>query len=305
MSGLIGNLKGISLERLRSFSEVVRAGGISQAAGGDPVKQSLFSRQIKELETALGTSLFDRSTVPHRANEAGQRLAALAEEFFGGVTEVMTSASEGQERIVIGAGESILKSLMIPLIGRARKTLPKTCFVFRNLTSKRILAELTARRLDLGVVTSLPEASSIRSKLVGSFGMRLILPPGIAAAAEWALLEKIPLALPEGEGRFRAFIGDCARKHGVEPEVVLECSSYSQALEAVRVNGVATFVPEILVRSDPELKQRALLLPGLEAFKVELWIVWADGVPERRPVVGKFLKLIGRDGFSAKGKSKG
>ena len=45
---------GLTLERLHSFLMVAEAGGVTKAAGGDPNRQSLFSRQIKELEEFFG-----------------------------------------------------------------------------------------------------------------------------------------------------------------------------------------------------------------------------------------------------------
>ena len=52
---------GISLERLRVFLQIADAGSMAEAAPGDPVRQSQFSRQLKELEEALGASLTVRS----------------------------------------------------------------------------------------------------------------------------------------------------------------------------------------------------------------------------------------------------
>jgi DNA-binding transcriptional LysR family regulator len=45
---------GISSDRLQRFCVVARAGGVTLTAKGDPTKQSLFSRQIKELEEFFG-----------------------------------------------------------------------------------------------------------------------------------------------------------------------------------------------------------------------------------------------------------
>ena len=41
---------GLSLERLRAFLLFREAGSITRAAGGDPVRVSLISRQLRELE---------------------------------------------------------------------------------------------------------------------------------------------------------------------------------------------------------------------------------------------------------------
>src|SRR5947199_3074139 len=48
---------GLSLERLKTFREIVAAGGITAAAGDDSNRQSQFSRQLKELERYFGVEL--------------------------------------------------------------------------------------------------------------------------------------------------------------------------------------------------------------------------------------------------------
>lgn len=41
--------RGLSLDRLKTLIEVAKAGSIAAAARGDSARQSLYSRQIKEL----------------------------------------------------------------------------------------------------------------------------------------------------------------------------------------------------------------------------------------------------------------
>src|SRR5687768_401762 len=49
---------GLSFDRLRVLLEVSASGSITKAANGDPVKQSQYSRQIKELEGSLICRLY-------------------------------------------------------------------------------------------------------------------------------------------------------------------------------------------------------------------------------------------------------
>jgi DNA-binding transcriptional LysR family regulator len=69
-------LAGITIDRLHTLCAVVEAGTIVGAAGPDPNRQSLFSRQLKDLEKALGTSLFDRIGKTLQLNENGRRVVA-------------------------------------------------------------------------------------------------------------------------------------------------------------------------------------------------------------------------------------
>ncbi|WP_009963649.1 helix-turn-helix domain-containing protein [Verrucomicrobium spinosum] len=68
---------GLSLDRLHGFLCVVEAGNISQAAAGDPVKQSQLSRQIRDLEAFFGVELTHRRGKSIAISAEGLRLAAL------------------------------------------------------------------------------------------------------------------------------------------------------------------------------------------------------------------------------------
>jgi hypothetical protein len=65
---------GLSLERLKTFREIVAAGGITAAAGDDSNRQSQYSRQLKELERYFGVELLKRGRGPIELTDAGQQL---------------------------------------------------------------------------------------------------------------------------------------------------------------------------------------------------------------------------------------
>ena len=63
---------GLSLDRLRALVEVGACGSIVKASGGDPVKQSQFSRQIKELEDFFQIRLIERQGKGIRLTASGK-----------------------------------------------------------------------------------------------------------------------------------------------------------------------------------------------------------------------------------------
>ncbi len=72
--------RGLSLDRLKTLIEVGAAGSIAAAAHGDSARQSLYSRQIKELEEFFGVELTCRRGKVLTLTEAGRELARLAGE---------------------------------------------------------------------------------------------------------------------------------------------------------------------------------------------------------------------------------
>jgi len=111
------SLAGISIERLQTLCAVVEAGSIAGAAGPDPNRQSQFSRQLKELEKALGTSLFNRIGKALLPNEHGRSVALASQTFFASLDEIVNAALAKADTIRLGAGESVLRWWIMPHLG--------------------------------------------------------------------------------------------------------------------------------------------------------------------------------------------
>ena len=103
-------LKGLSLDRLETLSGIVALGGIARAAGGDANRQSLFSRQVAELEAWFGVELLDRSSTPSKPTDAALRIVRQVDEFRREMDCVREAAGDGRRTVVFGAGERMIRS---------------------------------------------------------------------------------------------------------------------------------------------------------------------------------------------------
>ena len=70
--------RGLSLDRLRVLVEIHDAGSIAQAAPGDLVRQSQYSRQLRELSEFFGCEVAQRRGKLLKLTGRGARLAELA-----------------------------------------------------------------------------------------------------------------------------------------------------------------------------------------------------------------------------------
>src|SRR5207249_684145 len=127
---------GLSLDRLQSFCLVAEAGGVTKAAKGDPAKQSLFSRQIKELEEFFGAELVRRKGRGVMLTAAGQRLSVLARECFASLWDLKSECKAVPTEIVIGAGESIIRWVLLPKLKYVKEALPNARLKFLNLPTE-------------------------------------------------------------------------------------------------------------------------------------------------------------------------
>lgn len=141
----LSSRRGLSFDRLRALVDLAREGSITKAAGGDPIRQSQYSRQIKELEQYFGVELTQRHGKGVALTEAGKRLAQIARETFHSLDDFQAANQDRQVRVTVGAGDSLLQWLVLPRLGALQKKLPNTQIVLRNCRTRHIvdgLAEL-------------------------------------------------------------------------------------------------------------------------------------------------------------------
>src|SRR5579871_2796074 len=89
---------GLSLDRLKSLLEVGAAGSIVKATAGDPVKQSQYSRQIKELEDFFRIKLVERHGKGIQLTSSGRELARISRFFLLGLSNFQRGCLQKSRR---------------------------------------------------------------------------------------------------------------------------------------------------------------------------------------------------------------
>jgi len=271
---------GLSLDRLRNFCLIAEAGGITKAAEGDPAKQSLYSRQIKELETFFGVELKRRQGKGIALTDAGRQLAQLVRVHLVGLEDFRRSASALPKRLSIGAGNSILEWLVLPHIGALRERLPDSVFEFRSQRTAAIVSELMDMTCDVGVIREdaiKPPLKTRRLVNIGQIGYSLFLPARLGGGVTQENLKQrigaIPVATSVG-GQFRDHLETSASKSGWSLQISVSCSSFTQAARTARSGGCGAILPGI-ARADFEAAQvREFALPFLKRYTRQLCIAW-------------------------------
>ena len=284
---------GVSLERLQTLEKIVRAGSIALASKGDPVAQSLISRQIGELETALGLALLDRTKKPFQPTLAAQQLADSCRRFVREVEDISGEAHGLQRPITVGAGEVVIREFLIPRIGKQKKGQMPVSWVMRNLTGEKIQEGLAAEWLDVGIASGLDASGSVEVADLFDYGMKLLLPEHEKPTKTgWKRLKEIPVVLMDGDRIFRQHLAGCEREYGVNMRVGAECTSYSQAVDLAEVAGWAVFVPELWWNRRKEWKPRTQMLPGLDTYQRTLQLGWNRNVLKRRTELEVLVKAL-------------
>jgi len=146
-----------SLRQLRYFLAVADAGGFTQAAVELFIAQPALSRQIAQLESDLGFSLFVREARGVRLTPAGQ----LFRDRVQGVEAALGSAADDARSVDRGQGGvlRLMHSSSVPVAGPLLSALqefsraaPAARVDLDRLSSEAQVAEIAAGRADLGLV---------------------------------------------------------------------------------------------------------------------------------------------------------
>ncbi|HOW63731.1 MAG TPA: LysR family transcriptional regulator [Candidatus Paceibacterota bacterium] len=285
-SDLLGQ-GGLSLDRLQSFCKVAQAGGVTRAAQGDPARQSLFSRQIKELEEFFGTELIRRKGRGIVLTDAGARLNTLARECCAALSDFKSECRNQTVEIVIGAGESIIQWLIMPHLDQLRHHLPNARLKLLNLPTTEAVKRLADGLIDFALVRKEAIVRPLQAQSLGVMDYSLFVPSNLAAGRkDWAkLIDGLPLATLEGEGAFRSSLALAAKKASVKLNIQIECSSFPLAAKAVAMSNVAAILPTIATVDFPPAVATQVPIPFLKTFVREMCLATNPRMLRVRPVL--------------------
>lgn len=282
---------GLSLDRLRSLCQIATAGGISKAAADNPVKQSQFSRQIRELESFFKIELTARKGRNVVLTPAGLRLAALAREIFSALGDFKNAQQDRPVEIRVGAGESFLQWLLLPRMQRLRAELPNTVFTLRNLRTEQVVGGLQEANLDFGIVRADAVPKGLKGQRLGVVRYHLFVCAKRMDGKKrlsWQQALALPFVGLEGDGQFVTKLRAFAHREKIVVRTALLCSSLPAMAAAVRELDAVAILPSVTPLPDLAIVEA----PFLREFDRELRLVWNPRQLLIRPIIERTQKAI-------------
>jgi LysR family transcriptional regulator, low CO2-responsive transcriptional regulator len=144
-------------QQLVTFERIVREGSFNRAARVLAVSQAAISGRMRALEAEIGGPLFARGGRRVTLTEAGdaflpyarRALAVLAE----GVEAAQGAHTGRHGRVTVGAVDSVVDGLLVPVVARYRAAYPHVLLSIRTGHTPQILQELADGIVRLGLVT--------------------------------------------------------------------------------------------------------------------------------------------------------
>lgn len=145
----------MELRHIRYFAALAREGNVSRAAKSLGISQPALSKQLGELESCLGQTLFVRGARTVRLTAKGEVFRKRVEEILSLVDcterEVSCAASKLSGRITIGAAESFGFSRVAAALRDLQNENPAVSFHLVSGNAEDLAVRVQKGALDLGI----------------------------------------------------------------------------------------------------------------------------------------------------------
>jgi len=221
----------MNLKHLHYFWTVARTGSVAAAAERLHLTPQTVSAQIKLLEQALGSALFQPAGRGLRLTEAGRLALGYADEIFAlsDALEAALGRQHGAPSLPfrVGISDAVPKNIAYRLLSPVTEMAEPVRLICHEGKLDRLLAELALHRLDM-VVADRPLPSGVRVRgfnhKLGESDIAFFAAPKLArSCGEFpACLQGKPLLLPGEDSAARARLDGWLEVGRLTPRIVGE-----------------------------------------------------------------------------------
>lgn len=289
-------MKWLNYHHLFYFRTIAKAGGIAKAAEKLRLGQPTLSTQLKQLEDALGRSLFERKNRSLVLTEAGKIALDYAENIFRTGDELLQVLEDGvvsgRTDVKIGALDSVPKRLLSNLVRAALKEKNVTVSLLEG-RGDELFRELFSHQLDL-IVSNYPP-SSLEFGRIYSRSLAKV-PVAVFASAEFIGLKKKfpeslngqPFILPTAHSKLRHDLDHYFKINGLRIIPIVETQDTSLQ-KLLGIDGLGLIpLPEFTAK-DLVGEKKLVKLGTLQDVKEEFWLISAARKIEN-PVAARLMK---------------
>jgi DNA-binding transcriptional LysR family regulator len=264
----------VDLAELNVFLTVARERSFSRAAQKLFRTQPAVSISVRRLEEWVGEPLFARGARAGELTDAGKLLVDYAERMLNLRQETkralddLRAGSRGE--LSLGVNESSIHALL-PVLVRYRRLYPDVRLAVRRTFSRDIPSELLNHRLDLGVVSFVPQEQQLAAVKIFRDELAFVVSPRHRLAkrgrVEIADLGNEVFVAHIVESPFRNRVIQLFAKHHVPLEMRVELPTIESIKRFVQMDMGVAIVPRMCARWEVEqgllveVKIRELRMP--------------------------------------------
>ena len=263
----------MDINQLEVLVTVAREKSFSRAAEVLDRTQPAVSQAIRRLEQEVGEQLFDRSSKDGTLTFAGEVLLDYARQMLNLRHTAQNALAEMRElhsgKVTISANEHTVFALL-PVISEFRKRHPLIKIEVRRGVASRIPKEITAREVELGVISFKPSDESVKSVPMLADELLLIVAP------QHRLASKTAVSVTELGGEifvahnavspYRQRVIETFEKHKTPLNILVELPSLEAIKRLVEAGVGVALVPRLSAKAEVA----SGLLAGLSVKEMRL-----------------------------------
>ena len=243
----------MELRHLRYFVAVVEEQSFTKAAEKLFIAQPPLSRQIQNLESELGISLFERGSRPLQTTEAGQFFYQHAVKLLSNAEEVKTMTKRIgliEKTVTMGFVGSLLYGLLPKIVYMFRQQQPRLKIELVEMSTKDQIQALKEGRIDVGFGRLKISDPAVRRVLLREEPLMLAVHTSHSLADSkgtyFADIEDENLFLYPSHPKpnFSTQVRNLFSEHGLDPKNLKEVREIQLALGLVAAGGGMCIVPE-------------------------------------------------------------
>ena len=247
----------LNLHHLFIFHTVATAGGFTRAAEELYIGQPAVSRQVQELERALGLPLIDRVGRRVYLTDAGTALLAYTTPLFALVNDIEEEMADrrglARGRLALGASSTLGMYVLPAILAAFRTRWPGVALQVVIANTQQIADSVLAHELDLGVVEGPVSDARLTVTPLTDDELVLVLPAGHAlagsASVDAADCRDLAFVLREAGSGTRVVADRYLRAANLEPAVALELGN-SEAIKRAIAAGMGVGIMSLFAIAD-------------------------------------------------------
>ncbi len=289
-----------TVKQLRYLIELEKHGHFGKAAEACFVSQSAFSVAIRELESTLGTQLFDRTNKSVTITAMGQEIVVQARLVIRDLEALMDMARVSSEplsgKLRLGVIPTISPFLLPKILPKLRSHFPQLQLFLQEDTTQRVYERLMSGELDLILIAFPYELRNVEKMKL--FNDQFLL--AYKAGSQFIDSQKVTVEHLQSESILLLEDGHCLRDHALSACKIrnlnkvshFAASSLLTLIEMVEADLGVTYLPE-MAKDSPMLKNTNIKTQAMpKNSHREIGLIWRQGSArgEEFKMLGEFIK---------------
>lgn len=257
-------MNALNYHHLRYFLAIAHEGNLTRAAKRCHVAQSALSIQLRQLEEALGSPLFEREHKKLVLTEEGKIALDYAESIFKAGDELLDTIKNGAahhlQKLRVGAPSTLSRNFQFEFLKPILKN-HDIEIIIHSGTLRELLIELQTHALDV-ILSNHP----VRRERETSWHSHLLAEQSVSLVSKKSVKKKkfqfpedlktTPIMLPTLESNIRSSFDLLMHHYGIHPKILAEVDDMAMLRLLARENDGVTLLPRVVVQD--ELRDKIL-----------------------------------------------